>query len=161
MNVAYLHLLINHVPVILAPLGAATAILAFLTKKRAVWLYAVATLTLSGLSAYPVMLTGDMAEDVVKHNVSGVSRAAIEEHSDAGEITMWVLLAAGLIAAYAWWRMARDPRYTLLPTWLSALVILGGIAAAGSVTWASVEGGYIIHKEAHQAVAPDTTALTP
>jgi hypothetical protein len=149
MNAAYFHLLINHIPVILAPLGAAAAILAFIMRKRAIWLYAVACLTLSGLSAYPVMATGDAARRVVRDRVPSVSRATLEDHEEAGDITMWVLLAAGLVSAYAWWRTVRDPRYTTLPTWLEVLIIVTAIAAAGSVTWASWEGGMIIHKEAH------------
>lgn len=148
MNSAYLHLLINHIPVILAPLGAIVAIIALLTRRRAVWLYAVATLTLSGLSAYPVMATGDAAGDFVKDNVPGVSRAAIEAHGDAGDTTMWVLLAAGAVAAYAWWRLTRK-ELTPLPLWLGVLIVVLGIASAGMVSYTAVKGGYIIHKEAH------------
>ncbi|HEV2643004.1 MAG TPA: hypothetical protein VGT98_09865 [Candidatus Elarobacter sp.] len=106
-----------------------------------------------------MMATGDLAKDVVRHRVAGVSRNALEEHETAGDTAMWVLLAAGAISAYTWWRMVRDPRYMVIPTWLSILVVIGGLAAAGAASWASYEGGMIIHKEAHGAAPADTTAL--
>lgn len=160
MNWAYVHLLINHVPVILAPLGFVVAILALITKRRSVWLYALATLTLSGLSAYPVMATGDEASDIVRHAVPGVSREAIHDHEEAGDTAMWFLLAAGAVAAGAWWRMTRQRPQETLPGWLVGLVLLTGAGAAGMVSYASLEGGYIMHKEAHQTPPPEQPGAT-
>jgi hypothetical protein len=154
MNWAYVHLLINHVPVILAPIGFVVAILALITKRRSVWLYALATLTLSGLSAYPVMASGDEASHIVRR-IPGVSRDAIEEHEESGDTAMWFLLAAGVVAAYAWWRMTKQRPQETLPGWLVGLVLLTGAAAAGTVSYASLEGGYIMHKEAHQTPPPN------
>lgn len=159
MNWAYLHLLINHVPVILAPLGFVVAIVALVTKRRSVWLYALATLTLSGLSAYPVMATGDEASHIVRR-IPGVSRDAIEEHEESGDTAMWFLLAAGVVAAYAWWRMTKQRPHETLPGWLVGLVLLTGAGAAGMVSYASLEGGYIMHKEAHQTPPPEQPGAT-
>lgn len=153
MNWAYVHLLINHVPVILAPLGFAVAILALITRRRAVWLYALASLTLAGVSAYPVMATGDEASHIVRRAIPNVNRDAIEEHEEAGDTAMWILLAGGVVAAYAWWRMGRNGAERL-PTWLVGLVLLSGAASTVGVTIASLKGGDIIHKEAH--VAPSS-----
>ena len=153
MNWAYVHLLINHVPVILAPLGFAVAILALITRRRAVWLYALASLTLAGISAYPVMATGDEASHIVRRAIPNVDRDAIEEHEESGDTAMWFLLASGVVAAYAWWRLGRRIE-DRLPTWLVALVLLTGAASTVEVTIASLKGGEIIHKEGH--VAPSS-----
>lgn len=150
MNPAYLHLLINHIPVILAPLGFFVAILALITRRRAVWLYALATLTLAGISAWPVMATGDAAGDFVRHNVPGVSREAIESHEESGDTVMWVLIVGGVISAYAWFRLGRQPNERL-PMWLVALVLVTGAFSTVGVTITSLKGGEIIHKEAHMA----------
>lgn len=152
MNAAYLHLLINHVPVILAPLGFVAALIALVTRHRTVWLYALATITLAGLSAYPVMATGDGAADVVRKAVPTVQRQAIHRHGDAGDTTMWVLIVAGVAAAYGWWRLGKEDRP--FPLWLAALVVLTSGAATAAVTYTSYTGGFIIHNEAHQAVPP-------
>lgn len=45
----YAHLLVNHFSVILAYVGLAAILLAAVRRRRALWLYAVATLTLAGL----------------------------------------------------------------------------------------------------------------
>jgi len=151
-NGAYLHVLINHVPVILAPIGAFAVILAWLTGRRGVWLYALATLTLAGISAYPVSATGDLAEDVVVHTVAGVSRAAIHAHEESADLALWLLLGAGIVAAYGWWRLVRAPEHTpktVLPAWLRVFTLLLSLCAAGAVTVASEKAGYIIHHEIH------------
>lgn len=150
MNPAYLHLLINHIPVILAPLGFFVAILALITRRRAVWLYALATLTLAGISAYPVMTTGDAAGDYLKDHVTNVDKKAIESHEDSGDTEMWVLIVAGVIAAYAWWRLGRR-EIEQLPMWLVALVIISSGFSAVGVTITALKGGDIMHKEAHMA----------
>lgn len=148
MNPAYLHLLINHVPVILAPLGFVAALLALVTRRRTVWLYALATLTLAGISAYPVMATGDSAEDYVKEHVVNVDRKAIESHGDSGDTTMWILIVGGVLAAYGWWRLSR-PEALPLPMWLAALILVTGLFSTIGVTITSLKGGEIMHKEAH------------
>lgn len=165
MNWAYAHLLINHIPVILAPLGFAVAILGVITRRRAVWLYALATLTLAGLSAYPVLATGDEASDVVRHNVPGVSRQAIESHQESGDTTMWILLVGGAVAAYGWWRLGRRDGEQL-PMWLVALILVTSLLSTVGVTVTAVKGGEIIHKEAHappvsQQDSATTAPLTP
>lgn len=152
MNDAYLHLLINHIPVILAPLGALAAILALVKRNRTVWLYAVATLTLAGAAVYPVKFTGERAEKVVERAIPTVSKDAIHDHEEAGDTATWILLATGAISAWAWWRLARGG--TTLPTWLAAAVVIGALASAGAVSYASYEGGLIVHTEAHNPVPP-------
>ena len=148
MNPAYLHLLINHVPVILAPIGFVAALLGLVTKRRTVWLYALATLTLAGLSAYPVMATGDEAGDFVKEHVANVDRKAIESHEESGDTAMWILLVGGALAAYGWWRLSRRDALPL-PMWLAGLILLTALGSTIGVTITSLKGGEIIHKEAH------------
>lgn len=158
MNPAYLHLLINHVPVILAPLGFLVVLLALITKRRAVWLYALATLTLAGISAYPVMATGDAAGDFLKAHVAHVDREAIESHEESGDTVMWVLIVGGLIAAYGWLRLGRQ-REAALPIWLIGLVLVSAGFSTVGVTVTALKGGDIMHKEEHIAPASDTSKV--
>ena len=66
MDGAYLHILINHFPIILSLIGAAAAIVFLFRPRRALWLYAVASLTLAGLAAYPTKFTGGLAEESIE-----------------------------------------------------------------------------------------------
>lgn len=171
-NGAYIHLLINHVPVILAPIGTVAVLLAWLTGRRAIWLYALATLTFAGISAYPVMATGHSAEHTVRELVHDASRSALHNHEEAGESTMWALLAVGAVAAYAWWRLATQPipsgitqsksmMDAAIPLWLRLLVLVLAAFATAGVTYTSEQGGYIIHHEAHPGTPVDTLRPRP
>ncbi len=143
-DAAYVHLLVNHVPIILTVIGAMAAVLAIATRRRAVWLYALASLTISGVSAYPVMLTGHAAEDVMKDKWY-VTRDAIDEHEAAGEAAMRVLIATGAASAYAWWRLVRRDQAGVPPMWLGALIVVLSFAGAGTMTVAAYRGGNIVH----------------
>jgi len=142
---AYVHILINHVPIILAGLGAAAALASLVWRRRTVWLYAVATLTLAGLSVYPVLLTGKRAEESME-KMWYVTRDAIHTHEDAGEVATYVMLAVGALSAYAWWRATRWMRPAdAPPTWLRAAVVVGALASTGALSYAAKQSDYIMH----------------
>ena len=147
LNAEYLHIIVNHVPIILSGVGTAAALLALVVQRRAVWLYALASLTIAGASAYPVMLTGHAAEHVMK-KVWYVDKDAIDEHEDAADVATWALIAAGVVSGVVWWRLARarDPFGTCIPPrWAQALVLVTALAGTGTVAYAAYEGGLIVH----------------
>ncbi|HET9983749.1 MAG TPA: hypothetical protein VFQ38_09180 [Longimicrobiales bacterium] len=151
MNWPNTHVLINHFPIILTIMGAAAVVVALLLRSRKVWLYGVASLTLAGLTAYPAVWTGTRAEEALEH-AWYVQERAIHTHEEAAELTMWILLAMGAVAAFAWWRTERADERTLPggrrppPLWLRVVVLLFALAGAGTVTWTSLLGGRIIHE---------------
>lgn len=144
IDAAYLHLLVNHVPIILTLVGALAAVIGLVTRRRGIWLYALASLTMAGVTAYPVMLTGHAAEDVMKDKWY-VTRDAIHEHEDAGETAMWVMLAMGAVSAYAWWRLLRREQTGVPTAWLGALVVLLSLAGVATTTLAAYRGGNIVY----------------
>ncbi len=149
MNAAYLHLVANHFPIVLSVTGVVAALLALIVKRRGVWLYAAVSLTIAGLLAYPVMLTGHAAEDVMRDKWY-VTKESIDEHEEAADLATWVLLGAGLVNAVAWWRIARAGRDAsgaqMLPGGIvQTLVLVTGLAGAGTVAYAALQGGKIVH----------------
>lgn len=153
IDAAYLHLLVNHVPIILTGVGAAAAILALIVRRRAVWLYAVASLTISGATAYPVMLTGDAAGDMMKDKWY-VTRESIDEHEESGETAMWVLIVMGAVSGYAWWRLVRRDQTGVPPLWLGVLVVVTSLAGVGTTTIAAYRGGNIVYYSPKLASPP-------
>src|SRR3982750_4216456 len=111
------------------------------------------------------MFTGHQAEDSIE-KMPYASRRAIHAHEEAGELAMWVLLATGVIAAYAWFRTSQSaPRDETFgaPTWLRALVAVGGIASAGTASYAAKLADPILHYSPtlpHPA-APGIPAVAP
>ncbi|HEU4564509.1 MAG TPA: hypothetical protein VFS05_07670 [Gemmatimonadaceae bacterium] len=144
MNWAYVHLLVNHFPVVLSLLGLAAVIIAFITRRRTVWLYALATLVLAAISAPIATKTGEEGEDAAEHT-TGVSRRDIHEHEEAAELATYIMIATGLLSAYGWWRLSRAGTDGRLPTWLGAVVAVGALASVGTVARASQLGGHILH----------------
>ncbi|MFL5464325.1 MAG: hypothetical protein ACJ8AB_05210 [Gemmatimonadaceae bacterium] len=140
----YAHLLINHFPVVLSVCALATTALALLLGRRGLWLTAMGSLTVAGLFAYPVHLTGEKAGDAL-NNPWYVHAGAIEAHDDAARIAMIVILLAGAFAAYSWWRTVKRPS-ELLPGWMRLGVALWSLAAVGTVTYTAYLGGKIIHE---------------
>lgn len=144
INWPYVHLLVNHFPIILSVIGVSAAIVAEILHRRGIWLYATASLVLAGLFAIPTDITGDQAGDVMRR-AWYVSRQAVAAHDDAAGWTLWVLIIGGIIAAYAFWRLVRAPEVYPLPLWLRALVIVAAVIGLATVVRTSLLGGRIVH----------------
>lgn len=140
----YAHLLINHFPVVLSVAALAVTILALLVDRRGLWLTAMGALTGAGLFVYPVHLTGLEAEETL-NDPWYIRPGVIESHEDAGTLAMYTILVVGVFAAYSWWRSLKRPA-ELMPAWMRAGVVVGALAAVGSVTYTAYLGGQIIHE---------------
>ena len=147
MDAAYLHLLVNHFPVILTIVGTGTVLLALFSGRRGLWIYGCATLTLAGLTAPLAFFTGRSAEHVAE-DYWYVTRDAIHAHEESGELALWILLAMGAVCAYAWLRRVHAPDVVKLPAWLRAFVVLLALAGSGAVSWTAWQGGFVVHKAA-------------
>ncbi len=156
MNWPLIHITINHVPIILIMLGGGAAIVAWFARRRAVWLYATATIALAGLSIYPTYLAGEWGEDAAAE-LPGVSEHLIEEHEEAAKLSLWIVLVAGAAGAFAWWRLTRGRASADLPGWLRAAVTVTALAAVASVSYTAFRGGAIRHPQEH-GVSEEATA---
>jgi formate hydrogenlyase subunit 3/multisubunit Na+/H+ antiporter MnhD subunit len=145
MDMHSLHLMVNHFPVILSLLGFAAAVFAIITRRRGVLLFTLATLTLSGASAAPAFFSGKEAEEVVEDRWY-VDRAQLEEHEEAGEAGMLMLIFTGIVAAAAWWMTLRTLREAR--TGMGLLVVLLVLSALSATAMARTSwlGGFIAIK---------------
>lgn len=153
IDAPHIHLMVNHFPVILAIMGLAAVVLALVTRGRVAWLYAVATLTVAGVTVWPVHLTGDFAADVMKHKWY-VVRDMIEKHDNFSGITMWVILATGAISAYAWWLMVRRRPGEPLPAWLRVSILVGALGSVGTSAYTAYLGGQIVYGSPRLLTSP-------
>jgi uncharacterized membrane protein len=159
----YAHILINHFPVVLSISALTVAILALLFKRRGLWLTAMGALSAAGLSIYPVYFTGNQADHAL-NDPWYIRHGAIDPHDSAAGITLTVILIVGAFAAYSWWRSLKRPAEGI-PGWVRAGVLVGSLAAVGTVTYTAYLGGKIIHespvlqlKEAPAGLPPAVTA---
>ena len=140
----YAHLLINHFPVVLSISALTVAILALLLGRRGLWLTAMGALTAAGAFVYPVFFTGGEADHAL-NDPWYIHPGTIEAHDQAATWAVWVILIAGIFAAYSWWRSLKRPA-DLIPGWMRAGMVAGSIAAVASVAYTAYLGGKIIHE---------------
>jgi uncharacterized membrane protein len=144
MSWPYVHLLINHFPVVLSFSALAVAILALVLGRRGLWLTAMGTLTLAGLFVYPVFFTGNKADHAL-NDPWYIEHGTIDAHDAAALWTLWVILIVGVFAAYSWWRSLKRPAEGI-PGWMRAGVVIGSLFAASTVARTAYLGGEIIHE---------------
>jgi uncharacterized membrane protein len=157
----YAHLLINHFPVVLSVSALAVAVLAFLLRRRGLWLTAMGALTVAGLFIYPVHFTGDKADHAL-NDPWYIHSGTIEAHDAAALWALWVILIAAAFAAYCWWRSLKRPA-EIIPAWMQWGVFVGALLAVATVARTAYLGGKIIHeapvlqlKQAPPGVEADT-----
>jgi uncharacterized membrane protein len=96
---------------------------------------AFAMLVVGVMGAGAAVLSGDAAED--KAEDQGVPKHAIEEHQEAGLLTLWVGVAAVVARALA---ALPGPARTAF----SVLALVAHLATAGSVAVAGYRGGNLV-----------------
>lgn len=154
----YVHTLINHFPIVLSAMGTIAAVIALIRNKRGVWLYTMATMTVAGLAVGPVYLTGDEADEAL-HDPWFIQPGVIDAHNAAANWALAILLVAGAICAYSWWRAIRykdEP----IPRFIRIAVVISTLLSFATVTRTAYLGGKIIH-EAPVLKLPSAPAGVP
>ncbi len=154
MNLAHIHLLINHFPTIgtIIALGLFVAALIAksedLTRASLVVFFGIALLTLptymSGNAAQESICNVDPTTPDVPCKDPHVSRGMIETHRNAALLAFTVMELTGFAAWLGLWqfrRISRVPRGTLSAVLVLALVTVGLMANAANI------GGGIRHPE--------------
>lgn len=144
MDWVQIHLLLNHFPIVLAAMGALSAIVATIMKRRGIWMYAAVSLTLAGIMVIPAYLTGGPAE-VVTRRPPSLAPDAIGAHQAAALVSAALVGVAALVGAFAWRRMVRYPRETSLPASLRAALLVSSLAAAGHLYYTALLGTRVVH----------------
>lgn len=145
MNWIYIHLLINHFPVVLGAVALLGVIAAILSGRRQMWLYTAITLTLAGVLAYPTFMSGERASRIFRERMPS-ARERIRDHSEIADITLWVLAVSGVLGLASWYRIASDDPKAPVPGWVKVVLTLPALASAGATGYASYTGGHIGHQ---------------
>ena len=142
-NAAYLHLILNHFPIIVNLCAIGVLIIGMFWRNDSVQRVALLLLIVTGLFALGADQTGDGAADLVK-NLQGVDRAAIKPHNAAADWAMGLLGAEG-VAALAGWIAWRRPK--VFPAWFLLAILVLGLFGTAAVTRTALLGGKIHHPE--------------
>ena len=143
MNWAYVHLLLNHIPVLGVGFGLLLMAVGMARGSHDLKRASLGVFVLVAILAIPVYLTGEPAEEIVEH-LPGVSEAAIEEHEE------WALLALGCVEVLglaALLEMLFTVPLRNLASRIHTITLVLSLLATGMLFWTAVLGGRIHHAE--------------
>ena len=148
MNLAYMHLILNHIPMIGMPVALIFLLYGFYFKNPSSQRFSLFVLIALSALVVPVYLTGEPAEEVVEH-LPGVVESVIESHEEAAEVSLVLTLITGLTAFVALW-FHKDERKSRA---LNLAVVACASVAVASLVYTANLGGKIRHTEFSSSVS--------
>lgn len=151
LNAAYIHIVINHWPIILTPVAFVLLLVGLGDGRDSVTRATLGLLIADALFSAGAYFTGRHAAFIASHvpDAGGLDhdtiRTFIHHHSTAAYDTTIVLVALGV---FALWALVRYRRYTVMPRAVSVAVIIWSFVAVLCVGWTALLGGEIRHPEA-------------
>ena len=155
MNLAHLHLLLNHVPTVGFLIGMGLFLGALIRKDDSLMRISLGVLAAIALVGVVVYQTGMAARDIIEP-LPGVSKTLIDAHEDAALPTFVFLELTGAVAWLGLWQSRRFSRPTRGNVWTVlalSLVTFAAIARTANL------GGEIRHPEIVAATATPAPGL--
>ena len=143
ISAAHWHLLLNHFPIVLSLTGTLFLIAAFISKKDFLKLSGLIILIIAALLSWPAFSTGQNAEDPVEE-IAGVSREAINTHSDLAVIGFRIMIVTGIIAFISLVLLNRKHPFA---KYFIIFSLIGGLISSGYLGYVGYTGGEIRHAE--------------
>jgi uncharacterized membrane protein len=149
MNAAHLHLMLNHVPVLAIPFGAAVLAWAMWRQRPEFARLAMTVFLLSAVATIPTYVTGEPAEGAID-GVAGAIEPWVEAHEQAALASLILGAALGVLALVALWRGRATPEPSR-PMLAASLAL--ALVTAGSLAYTANLGGHIRHTELRSGAA--------
>ena len=149
----YLHVVLNHLPIYGTILGALALAISMLLRSRAAQITALVIVLIAGVSAYPVLVSGQRAYKTIRNLSDDAGAEALDEHMDRAEKTvnafyfLALVALAGLLAPIKW------PK-TGLPLAIAALVL--SLVCFGLSVYIAEAGGELRHTEFRPKETPSS-----
>ncbi|ERM81709.1 hypothetical protein P872_19625 [Rhodonellum psychrophilum GCM71 = DSM 17998] len=143
MNQAHLHLVFNHLPIIIPIVGLLVLIGGLVVRSEIVQRTAYLLFVLGALSTIPAFQTGEGAEEIVEE-MPGINEESIKIHEEAAEtfsLFSYGLGAVSLLGVWANWKKKSFSRMISIVTLAVCLVTLFFAQQTGNT------GGVIRHPE--------------
>jgi hypothetical protein len=151
MNLAHVHLLLNHLPIIGSLVTLVLFIISLAANQDDLKQASLALFCFTALFAIPTYISGSGAADTIKDSPD-VSMAMIEAHQGAALVAFLVQEMTGAVSLLALWRFSRTAKNPWLsrPARLNLLAVLVlAVATAALMAVAGNTGGDIRHAEIH------------
>lgn len=143
MSSAYLHILLNHIPVIGTAIAAFVMFYGFFKRSDEIKKLALIIQILVAATSIVVHTTGDRAKGSVV-SIEGVNSDYIDPHEEFADIAIIVSNVVGLLALVTLF-VFRKPKH--LPMWAAIIMFVLILAVNGMMAWTAHLGGMINHTE--------------
>ena len=156
MNLAHIHLLLNHFPTVGMIIGIGLFLLGLAGKSDDLKRASLVVFLGIALLALPTYMSGNAAQEMICKGQPkapctdpGVSKALIEKHEGAA---LLALMFMELTGAFAWLGLWKSRRAGHFPNAVLAAVALFSVATFGLMSQAANIGGEIRHPEIREAL---------
>jgi len=158
MNLAHIHLLLNHWPIIGSFIGLALFLVSLAANSDDLKQTSLAVFGLMALLAIPTYMSGNVAQEVLK-GTPGLSKALIQTHENTALLALVSLEITGAAALLGLWKFSRMSRPAPAPVgrWNSTAVLVLSIVTVGLMSITGNTGGAIRHPEILSG--PDTASI--
>jgi hypothetical protein len=147
----YIHVVLNHLPIYGTILGALALAVSLVLRSRAAQITALVITLIAGVSAYPVLVTGQRAYKAIRSMADDTGAEALDEHMDRAEKTIGafyflaVLALVGLLVPFKWPKAG-------LP--LAAVTLAVAVICSGIAVYIAQAGGQVRHPEFRPSESP-------
>lgn len=143
MDATHIHLIINHLPILVTPIALLILIWGLIRDIKAYRSLSMWGFILAGITAYIAFESGEGAEDTIEQ-LAGISEQFIHDHEELAEWSLWASLALGLLAVGGLFmdRMKEVGRQLLV----GAIIVLSLLSSI-SMAYTAYLGGQIRHSE--------------
>jgi hypothetical protein len=145
MNFVYLHLLLNHFPIIGTLVGLGLLLISLFGKNDDLRRASLIIFPAMALLAILVFFSGSGAQGAIK-KLPGVSEAMIERHQGAAMLALLFMEITGALSVVALWKSHEASR-TARWNWSLSAVLLFSMITAGLMARVGTTGGDIRHPE--------------
>jgi uncharacterized membrane protein len=145
VNPVYLHLILNHIPLLGTLFAAVLMALGVARQSDELTRVALGFAVAMSLFTIPTYLTGDPAREVAE-TLPGVSEFLMDDHEEAALLSLVGLELCGALAlgGLVVFRQAEE-----MPKWLVTSVLVGLVISFGLTASTAYLGGQIRHTEVH------------
>ena len=147
MNLAHIHIVLNHVPSLGSIAGLLLLAAGIYKKDEGIKQFAYAVLVLITMAVLPTYISGAESQRLVEKNPT-FAPGVFQMHQNAAMITLLTMTAAGMFAWFGLWEYRRHARSGSLTTMATLLTTM---AAVASVLITALIGGKISHIEVRDA----------
>ena len=143
MNLTHLHLVMSHAAIMASLFSALLFLVGSSRKNETMKRIALSGFVLAAISAIPVFLGGETAEETVEH-LPGIMEPVIETHEDAASFSLWLIEITGIAALGN--LFLKSISFFKTSMFAGVMVILS-ILSAGAISYTGYLGGQIRHTE--------------